>query len=66
MSALGEAINAIEEILKIAEDVKRIGEAVKEISHELNDQDRRITRMEAESEAAVELSARGGAPHRLK
>lgn len=67
MSALGEAIAAIKEALKLADDVKRTGEMLKEIARELRDHDRRITRIEAKWEAAVELSAaRGGSPRRLE
>ncbi len=57
MSVFGEAIGAIKEALKLADDVKRTGETLKEISRELRDHDRRITRIEAKWEAAVELSA---------
>ena len=56
MSVFGDAISAIKEALKLADDVKRTGETLKEVSRELRDQDRRITRMEAKWEAAVELS----------
>ena len=56
MSVLSDAIGAIKEALKLADDVKRIGETLKEVSRELRDQDRRITRMEAKWDAAVELS----------
>ena len=67
MSVFGEAIGAIKEALKLAEDVKRTGETLKELSRELRDHDRRITRIEAKWEAAVELSAgRGGVPRRLE
>jgi hypothetical protein len=67
MSVFGEAIGAIKEALKLADDVKRTGETLKEISRELREQDRRITRMEAKWEAAIELSAgRGASVRRLK
>jgi uncharacterized coiled-coil DUF342 family protein len=67
MSVFGEAINAIKEALKLAEDVKRIGEILKEVSGELREHDRRITRIEAKWEAAVELSAtRGGSRRGLE
>lgn len=61
MSVLGDAIGAVKEALKLADDVKRSGETLKEIAHELRDHDRRITRMEAKWEAAVELSTGRGA-----
>ena len=67
MSAFGEAIGAIKEALKLADDVKRTGETLKEFSRELRDHERRITRIEAKWEAAVELSAgRGVSPRRLE
>jgi hypoxanthine phosphoribosyltransferase len=66
MSVFGEAIGAIKEALKLADDVKRTGETLKEISRELREHERRIKRVEAKWEAAVELSAgRGGALRRL-
>ena len=67
MSVFGEAIGAIKEALKLADDVKRTGETLKEISKELREHDRRITRIEAKWEAAVELSAgRGASLRRLE
>lgn len=61
MSVFGDAINAVKEALKLADDVKRTGITLKEVALELRDHDRRITRMEAKWEAAVELSGRMGA-----
>lgn len=67
MSVVGDAIGAVRDALKLADDVKRTGETLKEISLELREHDRRITRMEAKWEAAVELSAgRGGSVRRLE
>lgn len=67
MSVFADAISAIKEALKLADDVKRTGETLKEVSRELRDHDRRITRMEAKWEAAVELSrGRGGSVRKLK
>jgi phage shock protein A len=67
MSAFGEAIKAIKEALSLADDVKRTGQTLTEVSQELRDHDRRITRMEAKWEAAVELSSRRGrTPRRLE
>ena len=65
MTVLGDAISAIKEALKLADDVKRTGETVKEIARELRDHDRRITRMEAKWEAAVELSGGRSSPRRI-
>jgi hypothetical protein len=67
MSVFGEAIGAIKDALKLADDVKRTGETLKDIARELREHDRRITRMEAKWDAAVELSAgRGAVPPRLE
>lgn len=67
MSIFGEAIGAIREALKLSDDVKRAGDTLKELAKELREQDRRITRLEAKWEAAVELSAsRAAAPRRLE
>ena len=67
MSVFGEAIGAVKEALKLADDVKRSGETLKELARELRDHDRRITRIEAKWEAAVELSAaRGGLARRIE
>ena len=67
MSVFDEATNAIKEALKLADAVKRIGEILKEVSHELREHERRITRIEAKWEAAVELSgARGGSRRSLE
>lgn len=61
MSVFGDAISAVKEALKLADDVKRSGATLKEVALELRDHDRRITRMEAKWEAAVELSGRTSA-----
>lgn len=56
MSAVVDAITAIREALKLADDVRRVGESLKEISHELREHDRRITRLEAKWETAIEIA----------
>ncbi len=66
MSVFGEAIGAIKEALKLADDVKRSGETLKEIARELRDHERRLTRIEATWDAAVELSAGGRGIRRLE
>jgi hypothetical protein len=66
VSVVSEAIAAIKEALKLADEVKRTGETVKEIAHEMRDHDRRLTRLEAKWEAAVELSAARSAPRRIQ
>lgn len=63
MSVVGEALGAIREALKMADDVKRTGETLKELAKELREHDRRITRLEAQWQTAIDL--RGG-PRRLE
>jgi hypothetical protein len=60
MSVVGEALSAIREALKLSDDVKRVGDTLKEVSRELRDQDRRIIRLEAKWETAMEFSAARG------
>ena len=63
MSVVSEALGAIREALKLADDVKRTGETLKELSRELREHDRRITRLEAQWQTAMDL--RGG-PRRIE
>jgi hypothetical protein len=56
MSVISEALGAIKDALKLADDVKRVGDTLKEVSRELRDQDRRIIRLEAKWETAMEFS----------
>ena len=62
MSALTDAAKAIKEVLKLTDDVKRAGEALKDISRELREHDRRITRLEAKWDTAMQLSATRSLP----
>lgn len=57
MSAIGEAAKAIKEVLKLTDDVKRAGETLKDIARELREHDRRITRLEAQWDTALQLSS---------
>ena len=67
MSAVRDAISAIREALKLTDDVKRVGESLTSVSHELRDHDRRITRLEAKWETALELSGiRAGSAGQIK
>ena len=56
MSAVSDALKAIKEVLKLTDDVKRAGETLKEMSAELLEHDRRITRLEAQWDTAMQLS----------
>jgi hypothetical protein len=57
VSALSDATKAIREVLRLTDDVKRAGDTLKSISHELRDHDRRITRLEAQWDTALQLAA---------
>lgn len=62
MSAVKEAITAIRDALKLADEVKQVGECLKGVAMELREHDRRLTRLEAKWETALELAGlRGGA-----
>ncbi len=65
MSVFGDAISAIKEALKLADDVKRVGDVLVEVSKELRLHDRRITRLEAKWETAVEIAATRAQSRRL-
>ncbi|MBU1666621.1 MAG: hypothetical protein KKG92_14680 [Gammaproteobacteria bacterium] len=56
MSAVSDAITAIRDALKLADDVKRVGGQLTAVAQELRDHDRRITRLEAKWETAIELA----------
>ncbi|WP_333840945.1 hypothetical protein [Pelomicrobium sp.] len=57
MSAVKEAITAIRDALKLADEVRQVGESLKAVAAELRDHERRLTRLEAKWETAVELAA---------
>jgi cell shape-determining protein MreC len=66
VSALTEAVAAIREVLKLTDDLKRAGETLKEISKELREDDRRITRLEAQWDTALNLSGGRRTPPQLE
>ena len=57
MSFLSESLKTIRDALKMADEVKAAGEALKLITQELREHDRRITRLEAKWDTAIQLSA---------
>ncbi|MBS0581900.1 MAG: hypothetical protein JSS42_02240 [Proteobacteria bacterium] len=57
MSFLSESLKTIRDALKMADEVKAAGEALKLITQELREHDRRITRLEAKWDTAMQLSA---------
>jgi hypothetical protein len=56
MSVFKDTIMAVRETLKLGDDVRRAGELLKSLSLESRDHDRRITRLEAKWDTAIELS----------
>jgi uncharacterized protein YoxC len=67
VSAVKEAITAIRDAIRLADEVKQVGESLKGVATELRDHDRRLTRLEAKWETAVELAGiRSGTARRLE
>jgi hypothetical protein len=64
MSAVSEALKAVREALLLADKVKRTADAMLELSKEVRDHDRRITRLEAQWDTAMQLST--GGPRRIE
>lgn len=57
MSAVSEALKAVREALLLADKVKRTADATLEVTRELREHDRRITRLEAQWDTAMQFSA---------
>ena len=57
MSALSEAIKAVKEALLLSEEVKRLALHSREMAQEVREHDRRLTRLEAQWETAMRMSA---------
>ena len=60
MSAAGDAIKSMKDLLRLTDDVSRAGETLKQLRTELREHDRRITRLEAQWDTALQLSRLGG------
>lgn len=58
MSTVSEALKAVREALLLADKVKRTADATLELTKEIRDHDRRITRLEAQWETAMQFSTR--------
>jgi hypothetical protein len=61
VSAVKDAIGAVREALRLSDDVKRLADALKDVSIEVRDHERRMIRLEAKWEIALELSQLAGA-----
>jgi uncharacterized protein YoxC len=67
MSAVKEAITALRDALRLADEVKRVGESLSGLAQKVRDHDRRLTRLEAKWETAMELAGmRSAQGRRLK
>ena len=58
MSLLAQTIEAIKDAMRLADDVCRASDTLKDLTEQIRDQDRRITRLEAQWETAALLSRR--------
>jgi len=58
MNAVSEALKAVREALLLADKVKRTADATLELTKEVRDHDRRITRLEAQWDTAMQFSTR--------
>ena len=65
MSLIGDAFAAVKDAIKLTDDVRKVGETLKEIAKELRDQDRRITRLEAQWDTAMQLGAKKHKPRQI-
>jgi len=57
MRSLTDALVALRSALKLAEDVRSVGASLKSVSRELRDHERRLTRLEAKWETAIEIAS---------
>lgn len=57
MSAVRDTIGAIRDALRLAEDVKRTSENLKILALEVRDHEKRLIRLEAKWETAIELAS---------
>lgn len=56
MSTVSEALKAVREALLLADKVKRTTDATLELAREVRDHDRRITRLEAQWDTAMQFT----------
>ena len=68
MSAISDVMGVIRDAIKLTDEVKRVGEMLKTLSGELRDQDRRITRLEAQWDTAMQFTraSTSRAPKQIK
>jgi len=58
MSAVSDALKTVREALLLADKVKRTADATLEIAREVREHDRRLTRLEAQWDMAMQFSGR--------
>jgi hypothetical protein len=58
MSPLTEVLNAVREVMTLTHDLKGLTEKLDKVIDELREQDRRITRLEAQWDTGLKLSGR--------
>ena len=56
MSAITDVVGVIRDAIKLADEVKRVGETLKALASELREHDRRITRLEAQWDTAMQFT----------
>jgi hypothetical protein len=58
MSTLTEVLNAVREVMTLTHEIKGLWQKVDQLVAELREQDRRITRLEAQWDTALKLGSR--------
>ena len=68
MSAISDVMGVIRDAMKLTDEVKRVGDTLKSLSGELREQDRRVTRLEAQWDTAMQFNRAGvaRAPRQIK
>ena len=56
MSAITDVVGVIRDAIKLTDEVKRVGETLKSLSGEFREHDRRITRLEAQWDTAMQFT----------
>ena len=56
MSTITDVVAVMRDAIKLADEVKRVGETLKALASELREHDRRITRLEAQWDTAMQLA----------
>ena len=56
MSAIADVVGVIRDAIKLTDEVKRVADTLKSVSHELREHDRRITRLEAQWDTAMQFT----------